>query len=68
MHRFVCLQIMPARLVIYFEVSNEVMTQRLLDRGKTSGRVDDNAETIKARLKTFMDQTQPVVTHYETLG
>jgi len=61
-------EIMPARLVIYFEVSNEVMTQRLLDRGKTSGRVDDNAETIKARLKTFMDQTQPVVTHYEKQG
>ena len=33
----------------------------LLGRAKTSGRVDDNEETIKKRLKTFEDQTIPVV-------
>jgi len=38
---------------LYFECSNEEMTKRLLERGKTSGRSDDNAETIKKRLDTF---------------
>ena len=40
------------------------MTQRLLERGKTSGRVDDNEETIKKRLDTFHNQTQPVIDYY----
>jgi adenylate kinase family enzyme len=40
------------------------MTKRLLERAKTSGRVDDNEETIKQRLKTFHDVTTPVIDHY----
>ena len=46
---------------MYFECSNEVMVERLLNRAKTSGRVDDNEETIKKRLKTFENQTLPVL-------
>ena len=46
---------------MYFECSNEVMVDRLLNRAKTSGRVDDNEETIKKRLKTFENQTLPVL-------
>ena len=45
---------------MYFECSNEVMVERLLNRAKTSGRVDDE-ETIKKRLKTFENQTLPVL-------
>ena len=29
------------------------MVQRLINRGKTSGRADDNEETIRSRLNTF---------------
>jgi adenylate kinase len=61
-------EIMEAALVIYFEVSGETMTQRLLGRAKTSGRVDDNIETIKKRLDTFYKQTEPVVDHYKKQG
>ena len=46
---------------MYFECSNEVMVERLLNRAKTSGRVDDNEETVKKRLKTFENQTLPVL-------
>ena len=42
------------------------MTERLLSRGITSGRADDNADTIKKRLQTFADQTIPVVEHYRS--
>lgn len=29
--------------IIYFECSEKVMEERLMNRGKTSGRSDDNA-------------------------
>ena len=54
-------EIEACKFILYFECSNEEMTKRLLERAKTSGRVDDNEETIKKRLKTFEDQTLPVV-------
>ena len=41
------------------------MTQRLINRGKTSGRADDNEETIRARLETFSKATAPVVAYYK---
>jgi len=50
---------------LYVEASDETMKARLLDRGKTSGRVDDNEETIKSRLRTFHQVTQPVIDHYK---
>ena len=54
--------------MLYFHVSDETMTKRLLGRAETSGRVDDNEETIKKRLKTFHDITSPVVDYYEGQG
>ena len=41
------------------------MTERLLKRSKTSGRSDDNKETIKLRLKTFHNQSKPVIEIYK---
>jgi len=40
------------------------MMERLLHRGKTSGRSDDNEATIKTRLATFVKSTEPVIEHY----
>jgi adenylate kinase len=51
--------------VLYFEVADETMKARLLHRAKTSGRVDDNEETIVKRLKTFHAHTTPVIGYYE---
>lgn len=55
---------MSCQLVLSIEVSDTTMMDRLLKRGKTSGRVDDNVETIKRRLDTFHSQTQPVIDYY----
>lgn len=44
------------------------MTQRLLKRGETSGRVDDNEETIKKRLETYYKATEPVISFYDKRG
>ena len=55
-------------MVLYVEASDETMKERLLNRGKSSGRVDDNEETIKQRLATFHEVTKPVIDHYGAQG
>lgn len=40
------------------------MVERLLERGKKSGRVDDNEETIKKRLDTFHAHTDPILKYF----
>ena len=47
-----------------FQLSNETMTKRLLKRAETSGRADDNMETIKKRLNTFHQHSEPVIDAY----
>ena len=54
--------------VIYFECTEEELKRRLLERGKTSGRSDDNEESIVKRLTVFNDQTKPVAEKYEKIG
>ena len=49
------------KCVIFLDLPEEVMQERLLERGKTSGRSDDNAESIKKRFKTFVETSMPVV-------
>ena len=41
------------------------MVARLFKRGETSGRADDNAETIRKRIQVFLEKTMPVIEHYE---
>ncbi|KAK8770429.1 hypothetical protein V5799_013109 [Amblyomma americanum] len=43
------------------------MKERLLKRGETSGRVDDNEETITKRIKTFHEESEPVLEKYKTI-
>ena len=54
--------------VLYLDVANETMVARLLHRGLTSGRADDNEQTIKKRLDTFSKATEPVIEHYRKNG
>lgn len=46
-------QVCPATTILYFSTTEEVMVSRLLERGKTSGRDDDNVESIKKRLGKY---------------
>ncbi|CAG8561783.1 5261_t:CDS:2, partial [Acaulospora morrowiae] len=54
--------------ILYFECTEEVMLERLLKRGETSGRIDDNIESITKRFKTFIETSYPVVEHYKKLN
>ena len=57
-------KVREADLVLYFECPEKVMKERILERGKTSGRQDDNEKTVKDRMQTFKKQSLPVVKHY----
>jgi len=57
-------QIAPASLVLYFDCSDATMKERLLGRAKSSGRADDNEETIVKRLVTFHQCSEPVIKKY----
>jgi hypothetical protein len=39
-----------------------------MERGKTSGRSDDNMEALVKRFKTFTETSMPVVKHLDALG
>lgn len=55
--------------MLALEVDEEVLVQRLLERGKTSGRKDDaNEEIIKNRIRVYYNQTDIVKTHYKKLN
>lgn len=49
-------------------VEKDELIDRLLKRGQTSGRSDDNLETIKKRLEVYELQTAPVSDFYKKLG
>lgn len=56
--------IAPVDLVLFFDASEETLVKRLLGRAETSGRVDDNEETIKKRLHTFNTHNDQVISQY----
>ncbi|MEM6395521.1 MAG: adenylate kinase [Bacteroidota bacterium] len=53
--------------LIMLDVPTEDLVARLLDRGKTSNRADDqDEEIIRNRIKVYHDQTGPVFDFYAT--
>lgn len=58
-------QIAKSAFTLFFECPENVMLERLLERGKTSGRADDNVESIKKRFRTFIDTSMPVVDYFD---
>lgn len=58
----------PSRFTLFFDCPEKVMEERLLNRGKTSGRADDNAESIRKRFRTFEETSMPVVEYFEKQG
>ncbi|KAJ5392224.1 hypothetical protein N7509_007714 [Penicillium cosmopolitanum] len=51
----------PSELVLFLDCPEDVMESRLLKRGETSGRDDDNAASIRKRFRTFVETSMPVV-------
>lgn len=53
--------------VIGLEVPEEELIRRMLQRGKETGRADDNIDTITKRLKVYHEQTAPLREYYLSL-
>ncbi|XP_042504338.1 UMP-CMP kinase isoform X2 [Macadamia integrifolia] len=53
-------------IVLFFDCPEYEMVKRVLSRNE--GRVDDNVDTIKKRLKVFSALNLPVIKHYTEKG
>lgn len=51
-------------LVIYFKVAEEESIRRILLRGQSSGRADDNHDTVQKRLHEYYKLTKPLAEYY----
>ncbi|PWJ40919.1 adenylate kinase [Sediminitomix flava] len=52
--------------MVALEVDEEELTQRILERGKTSGRSDDqDVNLIRNRVQEYESKTAPVADHYK---
>ncbi|DAA75127.1 TPA_exp: Uncharacterized protein A8136_1878 [Trichophyton benhamiae CBS 112371] len=58
----------PSAGTLFLSCPEDVMLDRLLKRGETSGRDDDNIESIKKRFRVFEETSMPVVNYYEKMG
>ena len=54
--------------MIELAVPEKELMSRLINRGKISGRSDDNAETIQKRLNVYHEQTSPLIDWYSKEG
>lgn len=54
--------------VLSLEVPEDILIARMLERGKTSGRADDNIDSIKHRFVEYKEKTAPVLSYYENRG
>lgn len=54
--------------VVGLEVNEDDLIERMLRRGKESGRSDDNIDTIRERLNVYHNQTSPLRKFYIDLG
>ncbi|KAL6509453.1 hypothetical protein OROGR_022763 [Orobanche gracilis] len=53
-------------IVLFFDCPEEEMVKRVLNRNQ--GRIDDNIDTVKERLKVFAELNLPVIKHYSKKG
>jgi UMP-CMP kinase len=56
------------QFLLFLDCPEIIMTARLLERGKSSGRTDDNEESIKKRLRTYEDSTRPIIDQFRDAG
>ena len=54
--------------LVSLEVDEETSVRRLLERGRTSGRADDNETVIRNRLREYSEKTLPVLDFYREKG
>ncbi len=55
-------------ILVELEVEEEELIRRIIERGKSSGRSDDNENSVRNRLKVYHSDTEPVISYFEKQG
>ena len=58
----------PLDAVLNLAVPEASLTERLIGRAGQEGRSDDRPETIRERLRVYLEKTEPLVSFYEKAG
>lgn len=58
----------PLDHVIVLTVDDEELVQRIVERGRTSGRSDDTEDVVRNRLKVYAAETEPLLAIYRDRG
>lgn len=54
--------------VLFLDVPDEPIVERLVKRAAVEGRADDTPETIRERLRVFREKTAPLAERYQKAG
>ena len=54
--------------VLHFDATEEEMINRVMERAKTSGRIDDNLESLKKRFNNFKTEQMPIIEKFDAMG
>ncbi|MEI8092256.1 MAG: nucleoside monophosphate kinase [bacterium] len=55
-------------VIVHFELSKEKALERMMKRAEIEGRADDTPAAMEVRINAFMNETMPVIKHFESLG
>ena len=55
-------------VIVHFELSKEKALERMRKRAAIESRTDDSPEVMENRISIFMNETLPVIKHFESLG
>lgn len=61
-------EIVEVPFIIFMDADEDTMINRIMERSKTSGRNDDNIDSLRKRFETFRKETMPIVEMYEGVG
>ena len=53
---------------IIMDCDEKELEKRLIERAKSSGRIDDNLEVIKKRFKTHLEESKPIEEKLKNMG
>lgn len=61
-------EIVEVPFILFMDADEDTMISRIMERSKTSGRNDDNIDSLRKRFDTFKRETMPIVNMYDALG
>lgn len=56
--------VVDPKAIIFLDAPDDILVERIMKRAQTSGRSDDNPESVRLRLKVFHEKSYPVVDYF----